>query len=106
MAFNEAKQFVDEVSALIHPSRAQQYNKSDKSKFAELFDDFDEDKNGFLSKQEMSVFIKKVFKKKKGVIDYENSCSTPMPKQSSNLVSPEKSRTSNVEENGVRDLKY
>lgn len=58
-----AKQFIDRISYAIHPSRSLQYDKDDYIKFKELFDEFDEDKNGYLSRQEMSVFIKIVFKK-------------------------------------------
>ena len=37
-----------------------------ESQFDYLFDQFDEDKNGFIEKSEMAVFIKQVFKKIKG----------------------------------------
>ena len=37
----------------------------DAAKFDQLFKDYDEDKNGFLEKAEMCVFIKKTFKQEK-----------------------------------------
>ena len=45
----------------IKPERAVNYNES---QFDELFNKFDEDKNGFIDKTEMAVFIKKIFSTK------------------------------------------
>ena len=42
------------------PLRAQNYDEDD---FDELFQKFDQDKNGFIEKGEMAVFIKKVFRR-------------------------------------------
>lgn len=55
---NEAPYFLDEICKMMHPSRAQFY---DKSKFNELFEQFDEDNSNYLSKNEMANFIKKSF---------------------------------------------
>ena len=43
----------------IEPERSRQY---DPAKFDQIFDKFDENNDQFLSKSEMSVLIKKVFK--------------------------------------------
>ena len=40
---------MDKIAEIIQPDRAKYY---DKTKFEQLFDKFDEDKNGFLSKGE------------------------------------------------------
>ena len=56
----EAKEFVLEVSKIIEIERAQNFKVE---KFPELFKKFDEDKNGVMTKGEMSQFIKIVFKK-------------------------------------------
>jgi Ca2+-binding EF-hand superfamily protein len=45
---------IDKISYVIHPDRALQYDKDDVHKFKELFDAFDEDKSGYLSRAEMS----------------------------------------------------
>jgi polyhydroxyalkanoate synthesis regulator phasin len=56
----EAKTFVDEISQCIEKERAKNY---DPTKFDALFAKFDENKDQYLSKSEMAVFIKKVFQK-------------------------------------------
>ena len=56
----EARGFVFEISQIIENSRAINYNPM---KFDSLFERFDENNDKFLSKSEMAVFIKKVFKK-------------------------------------------
>jgi Ca2+-binding EF-hand superfamily protein len=42
------------------PERAENYKEED---FEKLFKKFDDDKDGFMDKTELAVFIKKVFKK-------------------------------------------
>merc|ERR1711908_134235 len=56
----EAKTYLDDIYKIIDKDRASNY---DKAKFDEVFDKFDENGDNFLSKSEMSVLIKKVFKK-------------------------------------------
>jgi Ca2+-binding EF-hand superfamily protein len=56
----EAKTYLNEISKCIDKDRAENY---DKEKFDQLFEKFDENGDNFLSKSEMSVLIKKVFKK-------------------------------------------
>ena len=56
----EARTFVFEISQCIERERAKNYNPLN---FDQLFDRFDENKDHFLSKSEMAVFIKKVFNK-------------------------------------------
>jgi hypothetical protein len=56
----EAKPYLDQIAKCIDKDRAENY---DKEKFDALFERFDENGDNFLSKSEMSVFIKKVFKK-------------------------------------------
>jgi Ca2+-binding EF-hand superfamily protein len=46
----EAEPFLDMVALIIQGDRAKNY---EKLKFIELFEKFDEDKNGYLSKTEM-----------------------------------------------------
>lgn len=55
---SECKSFIQIVTNFIAPERAQNYNAKD---FTKLFNLYDEDKNGFISKSEMAVFLKKVF---------------------------------------------
>lgn len=58
---DEAKPYIEHVAKIIEAERAKNYQQD---KFDELFDLFDEDQNGFLSKAEMATLIKKTFKKK------------------------------------------
>ena len=58
----EAKTFLGDLVQIISSERAQNYKEEN---FEALFTKFDEDKNGFLEKAEMAVFIKKVFRKPK-----------------------------------------
>lgn len=51
-----------QVVTLIDQDRRNNY---DPSKFESMFDEFDEDKNGFMSKSEMAQFIKIAFKSTK-----------------------------------------
>ena len=55
----EALPFLDQVAQIIDEDRAKNY---DRNNFEKLFEEFDEDKNGFLSKGEMATFIKKTFR--------------------------------------------
>ena len=52
----EAKSFMDDVFKFL-PS---EYYSQKQYNFDETFDKYDEDKNGFLEKYEMAVFLKKV----------------------------------------------
>jgi Ca2+-binding EF-hand superfamily protein len=56
----EAKAFLSEVKKIVVPERAENYKEED---FDKLFKKFDDDKDGFMDKTEMSVFLKQVFKK-------------------------------------------
>ena len=56
----EALEFLEEVSKCIDKERAENY---DQIKIENEFLKFDDNKDGFLSKSEMAVFIKKTFKK-------------------------------------------
>ena len=57
----EAQDFLEQIQTnLILPDRSTNFKKSN---FSELFNNFDEDKNGHLDKGEMATLIKKVFKK-------------------------------------------
>ena len=52
---------MDDVAAVIEEGRAANY---EKEKFLSLFESFDEDNNGFLSKGEMATLIKRTFRNK------------------------------------------
>ena len=71
---DEAENFVKEVSKTIDQERAKNF---DIDEFPQLFETFDEDKNGFLSKAEMAQFIKVVFKSNKSSIKSSSNHSTP-----------------------------
>ena len=66
---------MDELSTFMDESRAKNY---DKNKFEKLFSEFDEDNDGFLSKSEMAVFIKRVFKKSESAKKAEQAKSKGM----------------------------
>ena len=51
---------MDDVASIIDKERAQSYKRE---KFEQIYESFDEDDNGFLSKAEMATLIKKTFKK-------------------------------------------
>ena len=57
----ETKDFIDKIIKHMAPERARNYHPEE---FDQLFDKYDEDKNGFIEKSEMAVFIKQVFKNK------------------------------------------
>ena len=50
--------FLNELVTIIETPRAKLY---DKTKYKQLFNEMDEDKNGSLSKSQMAVLIKKTF---------------------------------------------
>jgi Ca2+-binding EF-hand superfamily protein len=56
----ESEKFIEEVAGAIDQDRAYNY---DKSKFKELFERFDDNKDWLLSKGEMAQFIKFAFRK-------------------------------------------
>ena len=56
---NESRPFIEHVAKIIDTPKAKNYQST---KFDELFEMFDEDQNGFLSKAEMATLIKKTFK--------------------------------------------
>ena len=61
MDFDTSKRFLDEIAnAMSDKDRVETYRKCE---FEELFHEFDDDKNGYLSKGEMAQFIKVVFQK-------------------------------------------
>lgn len=57
----ECKDFVEELKTYTVAERGNNY---DESKFDEMFDEFDEDQNGYIEKAEMAVLIKRVFRVK------------------------------------------
>ena len=59
---DQTKQFMAQVVTLIDQDRMNNY---DPSKFESMFDEFDDDKNGFMSKSEIAQFIKIAFKSTK-----------------------------------------
>lgn len=60
LAKDECKVFIQKLVSVIDFNRAQNYNPDN---FEAIFEGFDEDKNSFLSKVEMAMLIKKVFRK-------------------------------------------
>jgi len=58
----ECKNFLTELKKITIESRAANYKEEN---FEKLFDKFDDDKNGFMEKSELSVLIKQVFKQTK-----------------------------------------
>ena len=58
----ETKKFIAELQLCVNPEMSGTY---DPEKFDQLFKEYDDDKNGYLEKCEMCVFIKKVFKQAK-----------------------------------------
>ena len=55
----EAKKFIDKLVQGLDYERAKNYNPEN---FEKVFEEFDEDKNDWLSKGEMATLIKKVFR--------------------------------------------
>ena len=55
----EAKNFIDKLVQGLDYERAKNYNPEN---FEKVFEEFDEDKNDWLSKGEMATLIKKVFR--------------------------------------------
>lgn len=53
---------MEELGQIVKPEDKGEF---DMSKFDAMFKQYDEDKNGFLEKAEMCVFIKEMFKKAK-----------------------------------------
>lgn len=51
----ECRNFLNELKKVTIPERAENYKEEN---FEKLFDKFDEDKNGFMEKSELSVLIK------------------------------------------------
>jgi len=51
----ECRAFINELRKHLSEERASNYNEA---QFDSLFERFDEDKNGFIEKSEMAVFIK------------------------------------------------
>ena len=58
--------FIEKVTQSIEGGRASNY---DKDKFDEMFERFDEDHNGYLSKVEMAQFIKVLFRNEQDGVD-------------------------------------
>lgn len=58
----EAKNFLNKLKEIVSKERAGNYSEEN---FEKVFTQFDEDKNGFLTKSEMAVLIKKIFAKGK-----------------------------------------
>jgi Ca2+-binding EF-hand superfamily protein len=56
----ECKNFLNELKKITNEDRAANYKEEN---FEKLFEKFDDDKNGFMEKSELSVLIKQVFKK-------------------------------------------
>jgi len=54
----ECLTFIEALQGIIGESRKNNY---DPDKFDEYFEEFDEDKNGYIQKNEMAVFLKQVF---------------------------------------------
>lgn len=52
---------MQKVAEIINTDRKNNY---DESSFDQMFDNFDEDKNGYLSKAEMAQFLKQAFRQK------------------------------------------
>ena len=55
----EAKKFIDKLVQGLDYERAKNYNPEN---FEKVFEEFDEDKNDWLTKGEMATLIKKVFR--------------------------------------------
>ena len=55
----EAKQFIANATYLIRTDRAENF---DPANFDKIFNEFDEDQNGYLDKGELATLIKKVFR--------------------------------------------
>ena len=61
---------MDDVASIIDKDRAVNY---EREKFEQLYESFDEDDNGFLTKPEMATLIKRTFKKThKDKLEQEN----------------------------------
>jgi Ca2+-binding EF-hand superfamily protein len=56
----ECRPLLNEIVKIIEPDRQNNYKPEDYNR---IFDEFDEDGNGFMEKAEMSVLIRKVFQK-------------------------------------------
>ena len=61
----EAKNYLAKLKEIVSAERAANYSEDN---FERVFNVFDEDKNGFLTKSEMAVLIKKLFAKPKILI--------------------------------------
>ena len=56
----ETKNFIEELQKIVNPEMSGSY---EPAKFDQLFKLYDDDKNGYLEKAEMTVFIQKSFRK-------------------------------------------
>lgn len=70
----ECRNFMSELKKIVKSERAENY---DEANFDKLFDQFDENKDGFMEKKEMAVFIKKTFKKTKAQKQKEAAATKP-----------------------------
>ena len=56
----ELQEFLKEISKHVTLDRSYNYKEAN---FDKIFEEFDDDKNGFIQKSEMANFLKKIFKK-------------------------------------------
>ena len=56
----EARNFIEELQKIVNSEMSGNYKPEN---FDKLFTQYDDDKNGYLEKKEMCVFIKKNFRK-------------------------------------------